>query len=682
MEVEKVEKSPGKIGVIQKAKSEVTSEIKGKLKTKIRIALAGHPNSGKSTIFNALTGLRQYVGNWPGVTVEKKEGRFEYNGFDVEVVDLPGTYSLTAYSLDDYSLDERIARDFLLKEKVDAVVAVVDASNPARNLYIMSQLLELGLNVIIDLNMMDEAERKKITIDTQKMEKILGLKIVKTVGTKEKGIDELRKAIIESAMATKLVAQPIPQASFLADSGLTACFFKIDYGPDIEKEIKSICEFIDGKIPSAYPLRWFAVKLLEGDLEILDLAKSLPDGEKIGKMVEASVKKLEKHLGYDIETAIIERRYAFLEGLVKECVVKGPTVEERLSLSDKIDMVVTNRFVGVPVFLCLMWLVFQLVFKIGGFLSGWIDKFFTFLSAFSHEALVGVGAPFWLISLISDGAIPGVGSVIVFLPYISILFFSISILEESGYMSRAAFVMDRIMHAFGLHGKSSIPMVLGFGCNVPAIMATRTLESRKDRILTILILPLMSCSARLPIYTLFAAAFFPKNQGMVVFSLYLLGIILAIIMARIFKSLLFRHEVAPLIMELPPYRLPSIKGVLVHTWERSRLFLRKAGTIIFGGVVLIWLLGSIPWGVEYASEQSVIGRIGTFIAPVLKPAGFGFWQAAVGLIFGVIAKEMVVGAFGTLYGVSEGGLVNVIRSQFNMASAYAFMAISLIYIPC
>lgn len=629
---------------------------------KIKVALAGHPNSGKTTIFNSLTGLRQYVGNWPGVTVEKKEGKFRYNGFDVHVVDLPGTYSLTAYSL-----DERIARDFLLNEKVDMVVTVIDASNLERNLYIVLQLLELGVNVIIDLNMMDLVEKKKINIDINKMEKILGTRIVETTGTKGKGLDRLREVIINSnTFADKVTLTP----------------FKIDYGSDIEKEIESLSEFIEGKIPKVYPTRWFAIKLLEGDLEILNFAKSLPEGEKFEKRMVKSVKKLEKHLGYDLETAIIERRYAFLEGLVKECVVKESTIEERLNLSDKIDNIVTNKFIGLLIFLGLMWLVFQFVFKVGGFLSTWIDKFFAFLSEVSHLALISIGAPFWLTSLISDGVIPGVGSVIVFLPYISLLFFSISILEESGYMARAAFVMDRVMHTFGLHGKSSIPMVLGFGCNVPAIMATRTLESRKDRILTILILPLMSCSARLPIYTLFAAAFFPKNQGMVVFSLYLLGIILAVVMARIFKSILFKHEVAPLVMELPPYRFPSIKGIVVHTWERSRLFLKKAGTIICGGVVLIWLLASLPWGIEYASQQSVIGRIGTFVAPVLRPAGFGFWQAAVGLIFGMIAKEMVLGAFGTLYGASETGLVGVIQNQFNIVSAYAFMAISLIYIPC
>jgi ferrous iron transport protein B len=641
-----------------KADGITAEKIKEKNTKKLRIALAGNPNSGKTTIFNALTGSRQHVGNWPGVTVEKKEGKFKYDKLEVDVVDLPGTYSLTAYSL-----DERIARDFLVKEKNDSVVTVIDASNLERNLYIVAQLLELGLNVIVDLNMMDIVERKKVSIDIQKMEKILGIKIIKTVGNKGKGIDKLKNEII-------------------ATNGKKKVSFKIDYGDDIEKEIKNISNFIDGKIPNIYPTRWFAIKLLEGDLEIINIAKSLADGEIIEKEVLESTQKLEKHLGYDSETAIVERRYAFLEGLVKECVLKEPTLKERVDISDRIDKVLTNKFLGIPIFFGLMWLLFQFVFKVGEPISGWIDDLFGWISEISTIGLEKIAAPLWLTSFISEGVIAGVGSVLVFLPYIVLLYFAIAILEDSGYMSRAAFVMDRIMHTLGLHGKSFIPMILGFGCNIPAIMATRTLESRKDRILTIMVVPLMSCAARLPIYTLFAAAFFPRHQGLVVFSLYLLGIVLAIAVARLFKSLFFSHEVAPLIMELPPYRLPSIKGISVHTWQRSKLFLKKAGTIIFAAVVLIWILASLPWGVDYASESSFIGKVGSSISPVFKPAGFGFWQAGVALIFGIIAKEVVVGAFGTLYGVGEEGLLAILQTQFNVFSAYAFMAISLIYVPC
>jgi ferrous iron transport protein B len=330
----------------------------------------------------------------------------------------------------------------------------------------------------------------------------------------------------------------------------------------------------------------------------------------------------------------------------------------------------------------MMWLVFQLVFTLGGPLSDGINAGMGWLGEFAFSGIDRSGGPKWLSSLVSDGIISGIGSVLVFLPNIMLLFLAIAILEASGYMARAAFVMDRFMHALGLHGKSFIPMLIGFGCNIPGIMATRTLESEKDRILTILVNPLMSCSARLPIYTLFAGAFFAENQGWVVFSLYLMGILLAILVARILKSLFFRGAVAPLIMELPPYRLPTTKGILIHMWERSGLFLKKAGTIIFIGVVLIWLLASLPLGVEYASQESFIGRLGSFLAPLLKPAGFGFWQAGVALLFGILAKEVVVGTFGTLYGAEEAGLTHVIQGIFTPLSAYAFMVMSLIYIPC
>jgi ferrous iron transport protein B len=375
-------------------------------------------------------------------------------------------------------------------------------------------------------------------------------------------------------------------------------------------------------------------------------------------------------------------RYAFLSGLVKESASKRFDLMERLDISDRIDRILVNRYLGIPIFLGMMWLVFQSVFTLGGPLSDGIEAMIGWLGESASAGIGSLGGSKWLSSLVSDGIISGVGSVLVFLPNILLLFLAIAILEASGYMARAAFVMDRFMHALGLHGKSFIPMLMGFGCNIPGIMAARTMESEKDRILTILVSPLMSCSGRLPIYTLFAGAFFAENQGWVVFSLYLLGIILAIIVARIFKGLFFGAEVSPLIMELPPYRMPTVKGVLIHMWERGSLFLKKAGTIIFAGVVLIWLLASLPLGVEYASQESLIGQIGSLFAPLLKPAGFGFWQAGVALLFGILAKEVVVGTFGTLYGVEEAGLTHVIQGVFDPLSAYAFMVMSLIYIPC
>ncbi|MDI7260065.1 MAG: ferrous iron transport protein B [Thermodesulfobacteriota bacterium] len=619
----------------------------------LKIGLAGNPNSGKSTVFNNLTGGHAHVGNWPGVTVEKKEGKFQFRDYEVSVADLPGTYSLTAHSI-----DERIARNFIVREKPDKVVVIVDASNLERNLYLVTQLLELGANVILDLNMMDRVRNRGMMIDTEKVSKVFGVPVVETVANKGEGIEGLKEAIVDGFKREKE-------------------FFKIDYGQDIEMEIDRLEKRVS---LSGYPSRWVAIKLLEGDKEALEMA--MKEGEGIESQTIECRKRLEEHLGYDLETTLVEMRYAFLSGLVKESANKRFDLMERLDISDRIDRILVNRYLGIPIFLGMMWFVFQFVFTLGGPLSDGIEALMGWLGESASRTIEGLGGPKWFSSLVSDGVISGVGSVLVFLPNIMLLFLSIAILEASGYMPRAAFVMDRFMHALGLHGKSFIPMLIGFGCNIPGIMATRTLESEKDRILTILVNPLMSCSARLPIYTLFAGAFFAEHQGWVVFSLYLLGIILAIFIARIFKSLFFGGEVSPLIMELPPYRMPTIKGVLIHMWERSVLFLKKAGTIIFAGVVLIWLLASLPIGVEYASQESFIGQLGSFFLPLLEPAGFGFWQAGVALLFGILAKEVVVGTFGTLYGVEEAGLASVIQNQFNALSAYTFMVMSLVYIPC
>ena len=619
----------------------------------LKIALAGNPNSGKSTVFNHLTGGHAHVGNWPGVTVEKKEGRFQYKDYEVTVVDLPGIYSLAAHSI-----DEQIARDFIMKEKPDKVVVIIDASNLERNLYLFIQLLELGANVILNLNMMDIVSNRGVVIDTKKLSHVFRISIVKTVASKGEGIEELKEAIINESKKTK---EP----------------FRIDYGDDIEMEISRLEKILS---ISEYPSRWMAIRLLEGDKEILQMVRK--EGEKIESQILDIKKRLEKHLGYDLETALVEKRYAFLSGLIKESVGKKYDLIERLDISDRIDRILVNRYLGIPIFLAMMWLLFQFVFTLGGPLSDGIKTFMGWVGKSASHGIENLGGSKWLSSFVSDGIIGGVGSVLVFLPSIMLLFLAIAILEASGYMARAAFVMDRFMHALGLHGKSFIPMLMGFGCNIPGIMATRTMESEKDRILTILVIPLMSCTARLPIYTLFAGALFAENQGWVVFSLYLLGIILAIVVARIFKGSFFKGEVFPLIMELPPYRMPTAKGVLIHMWERGSLFLKKAGTIIFAGVVLIWLLASLPSGVEYASKESLIGQIGSVFAPLLKPAGFGFWQAGVALLFGILAKEVVVGTFGTLYGVGEAGLTSVIQEAFTPLSAYAFMVMSLIYIPC
>ena len=632
--------------------------MKLKEKTEIKkVALAGNPNSGKSTIFNALTGGHAHVGNWPGVTVERKDGEFEYKGKTFIVTDLPGTYSLTSYSI-----DERIARDFIVKERPDVVVSIIDSTNIKRNLYHTISLIELGANVIIDLNMADILEQKKIKIDTKKMEELLGVPVVLTSGTKGFGLDELKNKIADYEDYKRMP-------------------FKVEYGDDIEKSIKNIEMMING-IKTKYSKRFLSIKLLEGDTEIIEELKDAGYEEAVDFALRETA-KLEKKFSIDVETEIVEKRYGIIESIVHQCVSKKKTIEEKLSKSDRIDRVITNKWLGIPIFAFMMWLTFQLTFKAGGFIADYIDLFFGWVSSLSSDWLSMLGAPQWVSSLVSDGIIGGIGSVIVFLPNIMILFLILSFLEDVGYMARAAFIMDRIMHAIGLPGKAFIPMLLGFGCNVPAIMSARTISSERDRLLTILINPFMSCSARLPVYLLFTGIFFKRNQGLVIFSLYVFGILVAVLSARLFKSTIpkLKGPVSPLVMELPPYRLPSIKGVLIHMWERSSQFLKKAGTIIFAGVIIVWLLASFPLGVEYASSKSFIGQLGLFLAPLFKPAGFPFWQASVALLFGIIAKEIVVGTFGTLFGGSE-KLAIALPKYFTQLSALSFMVMSLLYIPC
>ncbi len=626
------------------------------------VALAGNPNSGKTTIFNALTGSNQRVGNWPGVTVEKKEGKMVFNGKEVVVVDLPGIYSLSASSI-----DEKIARDFLLKENPFLVVVVLDASNLERNLYLPVQLMELGVkNTILVFNMMDRVKSKGMEIDVDGLSEFLGVPIIPTVANKGIGIDKLKETI-RALLEGRISSRP----------------HLLRYKDRLEAGIEEM-EGLLSKDPGVkgLPVRWLAIRLLENDLEYKAFLEKLETRDKILALTNKITREVEEELGYDVETAIIEWRYAFIEGLVKEFVKKKRDVMEMLTLSDKIDRVVTSRFLGLPIFLFILWLIFKFTFDVGGVFSDYIDRLFGLIGERASSFMMAAGLPKILASFVSEGLIGGVGAVLVFLPNIFFLFLAIAVIEESGYMARGAFVMDRIMHALGLHGKSFIPMVLGFGCNVPAIMATRTLDNPKDRIVTILVNPLMSCSARLPIYVLFAGAFFARHQGTVIFSLYLLGIVLAIVMARVFKSVFFKGEPSPLIMELPPYNLPTWRSIFLSAWTRSKVFLTKAGTVILAAACLVWALASLPPGVEYGSAHSYMGRIGSFIAPLFKPAGFGFWQAAVALLFGIVAKEVVVSTLGTLFGAEGGKLTEAISSHFNPVSAYAFMVMSLVYIPC
>lgn len=617
------------------------------------VALIGNPNAGKTTIFNSLTGSKQHVGNWPGVTVEKKEGRLLSNG-KINVVDLPGTYSLGAYSE-----DEMIARNYILYENPDVVIDVVDASNLKRNLYLTTQLLEMDANVVLALNMIDEAKAKHIEIDVFKLSELLGIPVATTVATKNTGIKEL------ITKAQKAITKKVES-------------FKIDYGNEIETELEKLENLLNSykDLSTKYSARWLAVKILEGDENILD--EIISSSEKVLSARDEAIQRLEKIFGEDVESVIIEKRYGFIEGIVKNAVKKSRNIEESLSLSDKIDGIVLNRYLGIPIFLLAMWSVFQFTFTIGDPLIGYIEMFFEWVG----ELAGGMIANELLASFVVDGIIGGLGSIFVFLPNIFLLFLAISFLQDSGYMARAAYIMDRFMRCLGLQGKSFIPLLMGFGCSVPAVMATRTLESKKDRMVTILIAPLMSCGARLPVYALFVGAFFAEKQSLVLFSIYILGIVLAITMGKVFKTFLFPGEITPFVMELPPYRVPTLKGTFIHMWEKGNSFIKKAGTIIFGVVVLIWALSSFPAGVEFASQESLMGKIGSAIAPIFAPLGFGTWEAASSLFFGILAKEVVVGTLGILYGTGEEGLITAISQIWTPLAAYSFMAMTLIYVPC
>lgn len=616
------------------------------------IILTGNPNTGKTTIFNALTGLRQKTGNWPGVTVEIKEGSYVSGSTRFKIIDLPGTYSLTSFTE-----DEKIARDILVKERADTVIVIVDSSNLERNMYLITLLLELEQNIVVAMNMWDIAEKKGMSIDIEKLGEILGIEIVKTVGNKNEGIDLLRKAISKSVDSRK-------------PPGL-----KINYGEEIEPYIERIEKLVGDKV-DPYPARFFAVSIIEKDPEfVLRLQQKGLYGE-----VSAVMEEADKNFP-DMHEHVIEKRYGFIHGITRECTRRESRIEEKIELTTRLDKVFTHNVWGTLIFFIFMWATFQLVFSIGNPFAGLLENFFSLAGAKIETLFAMLNFPVWIISLFTNGIISGVGSVVVFLPNIFLLFFIFSALEDSGYISRAAFVADKVMHKIGLHGKSAIPMILGFGCNVPAIMATRTLETRKDRILTILALPFMSCAARLPVYLLFTGIFFRKNQGTILFSLYLTGIIAGMMSAKLFKNIFFRHESTHIIMELPPYHIPNIRSMLMSAWQKSYMFLRKAGTFIFAGVVLIWFLSYFPLSAEFAGRNSYTGLIGRFIAPALKPAGFGHWQAGVALLSGLFAKELVVGTLGTLIGSGK-TLSHGLLIMFNSASAYAFMLMTLLYIPC
>jgi ferrous iron transport protein B len=664
----------------------------------LRIALAGNPNSGKTSVFNALTGARQQVGNWPGVTVEKKIGHLEHNGYDIEIVDLPGTYSLTAYSL-----EERVARSYIIDEKPDIVIHVVDSANLQRNLYLTVQLLELGVDIVLDLNMWDEHLACGAELDCARLSTLLGTPTVPTVGHRSEGTKELLDAAVRLAENRAERHRHVP----------------VSYGPhvddvlaDLEKELRRRPELLGD-----YPVRWVATKLLEGDSEIEWLFTTSPEADpKLREKVERCKRHIRTATGSDAEKIISEGRYGYIEGALRESL--SEQLVDRMEISRRIDNVFTNRFLGYPIFFLFVWLLFELTFRVGAYPMDWIDAFVGWLagtlSATLPESLLS--------SLVIDGIIGGVGSVIIFLPNIAILFLGIAFLEDSGYMARAAFLMDRVMHSLGLHGKSFIPMLMGFGCSVPAIMATRTLESTRDRVLTILVVPFMSCSARLPVYLLIAGTFFARRAGLVVFSIYVIGILTAFLVGRVLSRTLFRSAPAPFVMELPPYRLPTARGLLVHTWERVRVYLQKMGGVILIASVVLWALGTFPnlptetvetyesdietvlnEGGPAAAERageletrlekerlsySFIGRTGRAIEPAMRPLGFT-WEMGVSLVTGFVAKEVVVSTLGVLYHSSAdeqtATLSDALRSPSSGVTplaAYAFLIFVLLYTPC
>jgi len=551
-------------------------------KTTITVALAGNPNSGKTTIFNNLTGALQHVGNYPGVTVEKKEGWCRHDGIEIKVVDLPGTYSLTAHSI-----EEIVARDFVIHRKPDVVVDILDASNLERNLYLATQLIELGVPLVLALNMSDVAEVRGVAIDTEKLSELLGAPAVPTVGHKRKGMEALLAAIMEVAGRGR------------KDDGRT----HVDYGGELEEEVARIQSVIEREAPDApdFNARWLAVKLLEEDA---DIRKKVVSSDVLAA-VEKSARHIETIFGDRPPTIVAEHRYGFINGVCREAV--RSTMETRLTLSDRIDSVMTHRALGLPIFLGLMFLLFQLTFTIGDPLMSGIERAFGWLAG-TVGSWWPQGSQSALRSLLVDGIIGGVGGVLVFLPNIMLLFLAIAFLEDSGYMPRAAFVMDRFMHKIGLHGKSFVPMLIGFGCTVPAIMATRTLDNRRDRLTTMMILPLVSCGARLPIYALIIPAFFPHAwQAPMLWIIYVIGISLAVLAAKLLRSTVLKGQSVPLVMELPPYRIPTVRSVLIHMWNRTREYVKKAGTVILGVAILMWFMTSYPKKTQF--EQDYDGQV-------------------------------------------------------------------------
>ena len=659
---------------------EMTS-LAAQRRKEIKVALVGNPNCGKTSLFNMASGSHEHVGNYSGVTVDAKEGLFDYGGYHFRIIDLPGTYSLSAYSP-----EELYVRRSLVEDMPDVVVNVVDASNLQRNLYLTTQIIDMNLRVVMALNMYDELIAKGDRLDIKQLGYLLGMPIVPTVSRTGEGINDLFDTVIQ------IYENQDPHL---------ARHIHINHGSELEQSIRSVKDFLkkNTDIRYKYSTRYLSIKYLEGDKEVDAVVESLPNRDEIISTRFHEQNRIKEILNSSISSAMIDAKYAFVQGALAETWEPYKGKRKRNTITEKIDAVVTDRWAAFPLFFIILYLVFDGTFVLGEYPMRWIEWVVAEFGSFVASAMQDG----WLKDLVVDGIIGGVGSVLVFLPNILLLYFFISLLEDSGYMARAAFIMDRLMHKIGLHGKSFIPMIMGFGCNVPAVMATRTIESRKSRFITMLVIPLMSCAGRMPVYILIAGAFFPKNAGLVLLGLYALGIVLAIVAAKV-MSMFFKEDDLPFVMELPPYRIPTAKSIFRHTWEKGKQYLQKMSGIILVCSMAIWFLGYFPNHdaydtVQEQQEHSFIGYIGKSIEPVLKPLGFD-WRMGVGIVAGVGAKELVVSTLGVMYADDEPVLANnavdeetvssaadtrlqrALVKSVTPAGALAYMVFILLYFPC
>lgn len=635
----------------------------------LNIALAGNPNCGKTTLFNEITGSKQHVGNWPGVTVEKKEGKYKRNK-DMNIVDLPGIYSLSPYSA-----EEIVARNYIVEEQPDVLINIIDATNIERNMYLTLQILETEIPTIVALNMMDEVENSGTKIDIDKISKHLGVKVVPIVARSGKNVD--------------LLMEEVKKASNEKNKDLKV------YSKDVEDFLEEILRHINDNESQMINSRWRSIKLLEEDS-----IESEKLSEETKKKIESILNRANEKLNGDAEGEIADQRYKFISNVVGESVKKKEKVDGKRveTTSDKIDKILTNRIIAIPAFLVIMYGLFSITFGegplgIGVYLQTLVCDFWDGpLTETILTSLQSMGASEWALSLVGDGILAGLGGVVSFLPQILVLFLLMSVLEDSGYMARVAFVMDKIFRKFGLSGKSFIPLLMGFGCSVPALMASRTLENEKDRKITMMITPFMSCGAKLPIYLMFAATLFANsNQTLIIYSIYMLGLVVAVISALILSKFVIKGEASNFIMELPQYRIPTLRSVFMHGIEKVKGFAIKAGTVILASTILIWLLSNFNFSGMCEMEDSILASIGRGIQWIFAPLGFGNWKASVGVVTGWIAKENIVSTFGVLFGASDAiteaamegsAAIPGVAAAFTKAAAFSYMAFNLLCMPC